>query len=440
MMGFINFNQIRAICANYSGPGYFVEEIIQHNKLSKFYRAISIPVQGYAIAFIDATVFGSGKNGLLITEAGVYWRNDWMTDTKQNYLNWQEFIQVEIIRSGDHDIELGPGNLFNMSGSQFNKDDLVQLLRDIQNYTIQALEVTAVPNDKYSKDELRSSPPAPPTSEWMVAIAGQTYGPYDAYLIKSLVGSGQIRPEQTHVWKPGMPDWIPFMRQPELAELIKPAMPQAPLNTQGMPAPPSVEESIELALNPRQAGYEVDIVDVNTASRDELIEVLGVGVAGAERIVQQREAIGGFRFPEQIGELLSLKPHQVERLRRRAIFTSLPRMEPQPHSMSVPAQQSVPAAHQGVASSEGLQQSLSPPVLDLNTASEGDIADLPGVGVVLAKKAIQYRQSSNGFRAVDEFFEMLGLKEYAIERIRPLVTVRSSAPTPLKPNVRVVDY
>ncbi|GAA0135218.1 hypothetical protein YSY43_20580 [Paenibacillus sp. YSY-4.3] len=319
----IDFNRIERICAGYWGSGYFVGETIPFNKLSKFCSAISVQVQGHAIAFIDATVFGSGKNGLLITEAGVYWRNDWATDTRQNYLNWEEFIQVVIMRSGDYDIELGPGNFFSMSSGQFDKDALVQLLQDIQSYIITVFGDQAESNDKHTQDEVSAPPMPAPTEKWNVAIAGQSYGPYDIYLIKSLLGSGQIRPEESHVWQPGMPDWIPFMSQPEMAELVFPAGMPAP---RFMPTPQSIEDSIEAALEQVQQAKdtgEPGSVDVNTASMDELIEVLGVGAVGAEQIVQQRDAIGGFRSPEEVGELLGLKPHQVARLRKRVVFTPI---------------------------------------------------------------------------------------------------------------------
>lgn len=323
----IDFNKIERICAGYWGSGYFVAEAIPLNKLSKFCRAIPIPVQGHAIAFIDATVFGSGKNGLLITEAGVYWRNDWATDTRKNYLSWEELIQVSVMRSGDYDIELGPGNYFNMSAGQFDKDALVQLLQDIQSYIITLFEdqEQAELNEKVTQDEVIAPPLPAPTEKWMVAIAGQSYGPYDIYLIKSLLGSGQIRPEEAHVWKPGMPDWIPFMRQPEMAELVLPALSPAALEPQFMPPLQSIEGSIELALDRVQAKdtSEPASVDINTASMEELIEALGVGIVGAERIVQQREAVGGFRSMDEVGELLGLKPHQVERLRKQVIFTPI---------------------------------------------------------------------------------------------------------------------
>lgn len=79
-------------------------------------------------------------------------------------------------------------------------------------------------------------------------------------------------------------------------------------------------------------------------------------------------------------------------------------------------------------------------VVDLNTATESDLAGLPGVGAILAKKAIQHRQTNDGFRSVDEFFELLGLKPHVMDRVRPLITVQSLSEEPPKLKGRVVDF
>lgn len=90
-----------------------------------------------------------------------------------------------------------------------------------------------------------------------------------------------------------------------------------------------------------------------------------------------------------------------------------------------------------------LVESPASGVLDLNSAAEEEIADLPGVGAILAKKAIQVREENGGFRSTEQFFEALRLKPRVIERIRPLVVVRDAASPPPPPpshGRRVVDY
>lgn len=80
-------------------------------------------------------------------------------------------------------------------------------------------------------------------------------------------------------------------------------------------------------------------------------------------------------------------------------------------------------------------------VLDLNIATEQEISELPGVGIILAKKAINHRERNGEFRTVGDFFELLQLKQYAIDRLRPLVVVTEPPSLPPQTNHRrLVDY
>lgn len=81
--------------------------------------------------------------------------------------------------------------------------------------------------------------------------------------------------------------------------------------------------------------------------------------------------------------------------------------------------------------------------LDINVGLEEEIASLPGIGIILAKKAVQYRESKGRFDSIEEFCQALRLKEYAIKRVRPLITVSfpatSSTQANKPPGGRVVD-
>ena len=61
--------------------------------------------------------------------------------------------------------------------------------------------------------------------------------------------------------------------------------------------------------------------------------------------------------------------------------------------------------------------------LNINLASEDELADLPGVGILLSKKAIYHRQRKGQYTTLGEFFELLQLKDYEIHRLVPLLTV-----------------
>ncbi|QVQ53616.1 ComEA family DNA-binding protein [Spiractinospora alimapuensis] len=61
--------------------------------------------------------------------------------------------------------------------------------------------------------------------------------------------------------------------------------------------------------------------------------------------------------------------------------------------------------------------------LDLNTATEDQLQDLPGVGPVLAETIVAYREDNGGFSSVDELQEVSGIGEKRMEDLRDRVLV-----------------
>lgn len=80
-------------------------------------------------------------------------------------------------------------------------------------------------------------------------------------------------------------------------------------------------------------------------------------------------------------------------------------------------------------------------LIDLNSSSEEELAALPGVGIIVAKRAVGLRESRGNFRSVEDFGEALNLKPHIVERIRPLVLI-PPAQRPQRPDSsgRVVDF
>src|SRR5690625_2880383 len=62
-------------------------------------------------------------------------------------------------------------------------------------------------------------------------------------------------------------------------------------------------------------------------------------------------------------------------------------------------------------------------VLNLNSATEAELQDLPGVGPVMAGRIIAWRQDHDGFRSVDELHEISGVGPKVFAQLEPLVTV-----------------
>lgn len=62
-------------------------------------------------------------------------------------------------------------------------------------------------------------------------------------------------------------------------------------------------------------------------------------------------------------------------------------------------------------------------LVDINTATQGQLEELPGVGPVLAGAIIAWRQDNGGFTSVEDLQEVSGIGPKNFERLKQLVTV-----------------
>lgn len=63
------------------------------------------------------------------------------------------------------------------------------------------------------------------------------------------------------------------------------------------------------------------------------------------------------------------------------------------------------------------------PLVNLNTADQAALEELPGVGPVTAAAIISWREQHQGFGAVEELVEVDGIGEATLARLAPLVTL-----------------
>ena len=70
-------------------------------------------------------------------------------------------------------------------------------------------------------------PPMPGSVQYMIAVNGQQYGPYNMQQMQQMAQSGQIN-AQTLVWAQGMPQWVAAGSVPELAQLFMATPPPMP--------------------------------------------------------------------------------------------------------------------------------------------------------------------------------------------------------------------
>ena len=118
-----------AIINSYHSEDYFKFGSIPPAKLAIALQHYPVDPSDTPLALVDATLFGSAKNGMVIGEKGIYWHNDRSVYTARNFLSWEELAgSPNPISKTTFEIEMMPGCRFGMSGCRMSKGTLISLL------------------------------------------------------------------------------------------------------------------------------------------------------------------------------------------------------------------------------------------------------------------------------------------------------------------------
>lgn len=81
--------------------------------------------------------------------------------------------------------------------------------------------------------------------------------------------------------------------------------------------------------------------------------------------------------------------------------------------------------------------------VDINSATEQEIAEIPGIGSIFASKIIAVRSQENGFDSFNQFIELLSVKPHLAEKIKSYIVfskVNSIENRVKKTEGRIVDF
>jgi S-DNA-T family DNA segregation ATPase FtsK/SpoIIIE len=109
---------------------------------------------------------------------------------------------------------------------------------------------------------LATTPAPQPSTQYKIAVDGQTTGPFDLSVLAQMSKHGQLT-SQSVVWKSGMTEWVPASTVPELASIISKNRPPRSWHDYFLP--------IENILSPYQK-VDCSVVDEDTLSTATAIE------------------------------------------------------------------------------------------------------------------------------------------------------------------------
>lgn len=157
-------------------------------------------------------------------------------------------------------------------------------------------------------------------------------------------------------------------------------------------------------------------VDVNAASRAELLQIPGFGPERVDAVLAHRAANGPFGSVDELDAVHGIGGKIVDRVRPyltaggEAVDGPVEKLERKPA-----------APPPSPAGGAGKIKAGDPPI-DVNAASLAELQRLPGVGPVIAQRILDAR-ADKPFAAVEDLRKVPGIGVKTLDKLRPFVTV-----------------
>ena len=153
-------------------------------------------------------------------------------------------------------------------------------------------------------------------------------------------------------------------------------------------------------------------INLNTASKEELMSLPRIGEKTAEAIIEYRNQHGGFKSIEEIMNVPRIGTATFENIKNKITVDG---SEPVKYTPSTP--KTTPSTEKTTVKTGPSKK------VNLNTAGVEELSTLPGIGPKKAETIIEYRNASGGFKSIDELKNVKGIGEKTFEKLEPYITV-----------------
>jgi competence ComEA-like helix-hairpin-helix protein len=165
-------------------------------------------------------------------------------------------------------------------------------------------------------------------------------------------------------------------------------------------------------------------IDLDRASVQEIARLPRIGLSLAKVIVADRQARGPFGSLEQLDRVAGVGPGLLGAVGEHVSFSGRP-------SGSVVGNATDPGLARGKSGLPGSPRSdfppgrlpASAPLMDLNTATVGDLERLPLIGPSLAARIVALRDRHGPFVSVDDLEKVPGIGPATVARLRDRVVI-----------------
>lgn len=178
--------------------------------------------------------------------------------------------------------------------------------------------------------------------------------------------------------------------------------------------------------------FKLFMFDPNTLSESQWLD-LGIQARTVKTILNYRNKGGKFRIALDIKKIWGITPADAQRL--IPYIQIAPEFGNQYSINNYKVNKTVFSSSSNASQAKGMH----PPgfqckivKIEINTATEHDWELLPGIGPVIAKRIVKFRDKLGGFKEMDQIKKTYGISDSLFDRLRPLLTMESSNEQPSK--------